>query len=177
MDIQEFVAQSIGCWKSQRSAHHLAFSHFEAIQSTIDIVALSSDDPGVVALCKDYDTDLSAIVSPFRMTWEGETDWDENITKGTCILVPVPDVDRPQHGKLLRDQGYAEEMAAAGHYYLTEDQTFVLVTEYDRAAAEEKIWFVNPNVRCRVSLIKTSTGTGVVTASFASEIRQEAPQP
>ena len=177
MDIQEFVAQSIGCWKSQRSAHHLAFSHFEAIQSTIDIVALPLDDPAVISLCKDYDTDLSSIVSPFRMTWEGETDWDDKITKGTCILVPVPDLDRPQHGKLLRDQGYAEEMAAAGHYYLTEDETFVLVTEYDRAAAEEKIWFVNPNVRCRVSLIKTSTGTGVVTASFASEIRQEAPKP
>jgi phycoerythrin-associated linker protein len=176
MDIQEFVAQSIGCWKSQRSAHHLAFSHFEAIQSTIDIVALPADDPEVVALCKDYDTDLGSIVSPFRMTWEGETDWDENITKGTCILVPVPDVDRPQQGKLLRDQGYAEEMAAAGHYHLTEDGTFVLVTEYDRAAAEEKIWFVNPNVRCRVSLIKTSTGTGVVTASFSSEIRQESPK-
>jgi phycoerythrin-associated linker protein len=174
MDIQEFVAQSIGCWKSQRSAHHLAFSHFEAIQSTIDIVALPMNDPAVTALCKDYNTELSAIISPFRMTWEGETDWDENITKGTCILVPVPDVDRPQQGKLLRDQGYAEEMAAAGRYYITEDQTFVLVTEYDRAAAEEKIWFVNPNVRCRVSLIKTITGTGVVTASFSSEIRQEA---
>ncbi len=173
MDIQEFVAQSIGCWKSQRSAHHLAFSHFEAIQSTIDIINLSMDDPAVAELCRNYDTALSAIVSPFRMTWEGETDWDENITKGTCVLIPVPDVDRPQQGKLLRDQGYAEEMAAVGRYYITEDQTFVLVTEYDRAAAEEKIWFVNPNFRCRVSLIKTATGNGVVTASFSSEIRQE----
>jgi phycoerythrin-associated linker protein len=174
MDIQEFVSQSIGCWKSQRSAHHLAFSHFEAVQSTIDIVSLSVNDREVVALCKDYDTELSSIASPFRMTWEGETDWDENqVVKGTCILIPVPDPQRPRHGKLLRDVGYAEEIAAAGHYHLTEDNTFVLVTEYDRAAAEEKIWFVNPNVRCRVSLIKTSAGTGLVTASFSSEIRQE----
>jgi phycoerythrin-associated linker protein len=172
MDIQEFVAQSIGCWKSQRSAHHLAFSHFEAIQSTIDIVDLPIEDPAVAALCQDYSTDLSSIASPFRMSWEGETDWDENKVKGTCILVPVPDLERPRQGKLLRDQGYAEEMAAAGHYHITEDGTFVLLTEYDRAAAEEKIWFVNPNVRCRVSLIKTSGGTGVVTASFSSEIRQ-----
>jgi phycoerythrin-associated linker protein len=173
MDIQEFVAQSIGCWKSQRSAHHLAFGHFEAIHSTIDIVDLSREDAAVMALCKDYDTDLTAIASPFRMSWEGETDWDENQVKGTCILVPVPDPDQPSRGKLLRDQGYAEEMAAVGHYHITPDGTFVLVTEYDRAAAEEKIWFVNPNLRCRVSLIKTSTGNGVVTASFSSEIRQE----
>lgn len=174
MDIQEFVSQSIGCWKSQRSAHHLAFSHFEAVQSTIEIVSLGVDDPAVVALCKDYDTDPSTIVSPFRMTWEGETDWDENqVVKGTCVLVPIPDRHQSHQGKLLRDVGYAEEMAAVGHYQLTADGTFVLLTEYDRAAAEEKIWFVNPNVRCRVSLIKTSTGTGVVTASFSSEIRQE----
>jgi phycoerythrin-associated linker protein len=59
-----------------------------------------------------------------------------------------------------------------GGYFITEDETFVLTTAYERAAAEEKIWFVNPNVRCRVSLIKTSAGTGVVTASFSSEIRQ-----
>jgi phycoerythrin-associated linker protein len=174
VDIREFVERSIGHWRSQRSAHHLAFSHFEAIQSEIEIAPLASDEPGVVELCHAYDTDPQAIVSPFRMTWEGQSDWDESeVLKGTCILVPVPDRGRPQQGKLLRDQGYAETMAAAGEYTLTEDGTFVLVTAYDRAAAEERIWFVNPNVRCRVSLIKTSAGTGVVTASFSSEIRQE----
>jgi phycoerythrin-associated linker protein len=174
MDIREFVERSIGCWRSQRSAHHLAFSHFEAIQSVIDIVSLTPDDPDVLELCHTYSVEPQSVVCPFRMTWEGQSDWDESeVLKGTCILVPVPDGEYSQKGKLLRDQGYAETMAAVGRYTLTEDGTFVLVTEYDRAAAEERIWFVNPNVRCRVSLIKTSAGTGVVTASFSSEIRQE----
>jgi len=173
MDITEFVANSIGHWRSQRSAHHLAFGHFEAVQSEIDIVSLSVDDPVVIDLCKTYNVDLRSVVSPFRMSWEGQSDWeDSEVVKGTCVLVPVPDPDQPNCGKLLRDQGYAEEIAAVGDYTLTADGTFVLVTAYDRAAAEEKIWFVNSNVRCRVSLIKTSAGTGVVTASFASEIRQ-----
>ncbi|MBW4550316.1 MAG: phycobiliprotein lyase [Aphanocapsa sp. GSE-SYN-MK-11-07L] len=171
MDIQEFVERSIGCWRSQRSAHHLAFSHFEAIQSEIEIVALTADAPEVIALCQANCVSLDTIVSPFQMSWQGQSDWDENEVKGSCILVPVP--ESPQRGKLLRDQGYAETIAAVGDYSLTEDGTFVLNTAYDRAAAEEKIWFVNPNVRCRVSLIKTSAGTGVVTASFSSEIRQE----
>ncbi|MGI0484127.1 phycobiliprotein lyase [Pantanalinema rosaneae CENA516] len=173
MDITEFVARSIGHWRSQRSAHHLAFGHFEAIQSEIDIVALSITDPAVLDLCKTYEVDPESAVSPFRMSWEGQSDWDDSeAVKGTCVLVPVPDPVQPNRGKLLRDQGYAETIAAAGDYTLTEDGTFVLVTAYDRAAAEEKIWFVNPDVRCRVSLIKTSAGTGVVTASFSSEIRQ-----
>lgn len=174
MDISEFVGKSLGKWRSQRSAHHLIFSHFEAVQSVIDIVALSPDDPEVLALCRDYDTDPQAIASPFRMSWEGESDWDEDEKeelKGTTVLVPVPDADSPNRGKLLRDRGYAETMAAIGEYHFTEDGTFVLVTSYDRAAAEEKIWFVNPNLRFRVSTIKTSEGTGVVTASFSSEIR------
>lgn len=173
MDIAQFVERSIGRWRSQRSAHHLAFSHFEAVQSVIDIVPLVPDDEAVVALCKAHTIELGQITHPFRMSWEGESDWDENeVLKGTCVLVPVPDPDSPNRGKLLRDQGYAETVAAVGDYHITDDGTFVLVTAYDRAAAEEKIWFANPNLRFRVSLIKTSNGTGVVTASFASEIRQ-----
>ncbi|UBF25944.1 phycobiliprotein lyase [Kovacikia minuta CCNUW1] len=173
MDITEFVANSMGRWRSQRSVHHLAFGHFEAVQSEIDIVSLTMDDPAVIDLCKAHQVDPQFAVSPFRMSWEGQSDWDETETvKGSCVLVPVPDRERVNQGKLLRDQGYAETISAAGDYTLTEDGTFVLVTAYDRAAAEEKIWFVNPNVRCRVSLIKTSAGTGVVTASFSSEIRQ-----
>jgi phycoerythrin-associated linker protein len=87
------------------------------------------------------------------------------------VLVPIPDAVQPNRGKLLRSQGYAEEMAAVGDYFFTEEGVFVLETFYDRAAAEERIWFVNPNLRFRVSMIKTSGGSGVVTASFASEIR------
>lgn len=174
MDIQEFVQQSIGQWRSQRSAHHLAFRHFEAIESTINIVALTCEDPLVIDLCKAYSVSPEQVVSPFQMSWEGYSDWDEGeeALKGTSVLVPVPSQEQSNCGKLLRDQGYAETMAAAGDYRLMEDGTFVLTTSYDRAAAEEKIWFVNPNIRCRVSLIKTSAGSGVVTASFSSEIRQ-----
>ena len=173
MDITEFVGNSIGRWRSQRSAHHLAFAHFEAVESEINIVPLLVDDPAVLSLCKSCKVDPKRVVSPFRVSWAGQSDWDDDeVLEGSSILVPVPDLQQVNRGKLLRDQGYAETMEAAGDYRFTEDGTFVLMTVYDRAAAEEKIWFVNPNVRCRVSLIKTSAGTGVVTASFSSEIRQ-----
>jgi len=174
MDIQTFVQQSVGQWRSQRSAHHLAFGHFEAIESVIEIVPLTGDDPSVVALCKANGVAPEQVVSPFRVSWQGHSDWDEGekSLEGSSILVPVPDPSQTNCGQLLRDQGYAETMASVGKYHITEDEMFVLTTDYDRAAAEEKIWFVNPNVRCRVSFIKTSAGTGVVTASFSSEIKQ-----
>ncbi|MGF1602156.1 MAG: phycobiliprotein lyase [Thermosynechococcaceae cyanobacterium] len=174
MNISEFVSSSIGCWKSQRSVHHLAFGHFEAVQSEVNIVPLSVDESSVISLCHTYNVDPQLAASPFQISWEGQSDWDDNeSSSGTTILVPVPDPQQGNCGRLLRDQGYAEKTAAVGDYYFTEEGTFVLETPYDRAAAEEKIWFINPNVRFRVALIKTSAGTGVVTASFASEIKQE----
>lgn len=172
MNINEFIEKSIGRWRSQRSAHHLAFSHFEEVRSIVDIVSLTGDDPSVIELCQSYDIDPATATSPFMMSWEGESDWnEEEKLAGNSILVPIPDLDRPNEGKLLRSQGYAETMAAVGHYHITEEGTFILLTEYDRAAAEERIWFATANLRFRVSSIKTSDGTGVVTASFSSEIR------
>ena len=171
MDIETFVERSLGEWRSQRSAHHLAFGHFEEVRSTINIEALGMGDPGVLELCQRYGVAPENVVSPFKMRWEGESDWDEEqVIEGSTILVPVP--DSATTGQLLREQGYAETMESAGTYRLTGDGTFILTTAYDRAAAEEKIWFATPNLRFRVSLIKTSSGKGVTTASFSSEVRR-----
>lgn len=188
MNIDTFVARSLGRWRSQRSAHHLAFAHFEEIRSMITIEELEKNDPAVLALCESQGVDHQAIATPFKMSWEGETDWNEDdVLKGQTVLVPVPDSPdnsldnssdsgsdnsgQGNSGKLLRDQGYAETIPAAGHYVIHPDGTFVLTTGYDRAAAEEKIWFASDNLRFRVSLIKTSDGKGVTTASLSSEIR------
>lgn len=172
MTITEFVQKSIGNWRSLRSVHHLAFSHLEVVNSEIEIIALKVDDPEVINLCEEHNIDLQLIETPFRMTWEGESDWDEKEDlKGTTVLVPIPDQNNPEKGQLLRDRGYAETMTAIANYHIQPDGTFVLITSYDRASAEEKIWFVNPKLRFRVSMIKTSDGKGVLTASMSSEIR------
>ncbi|NJK37080.1 MAG: phycobiliprotein lyase [Oscillatoriales cyanobacterium RM1_1_9] len=172
MDIAQFIERSIGQWRSQRSVHHLAFRHFEEVISTIEIVALVPDSQEVLDLCQTHGVDPQLIVHPFRMSWQGESDWDEaEVVEGSTVLVPVPDTDCPNQGKLLRDQGYAETIPAIGQYRIGADGVFVLHTPYDRAMAEEKIWFASEHIRFRVSLIKTSLGSGVTTASFSSEVR------
>ncbi|VEP18782.1 Chromophore lyase CpcS/CpeS 3 [Hyella patelloides LEGE 07179] len=172
MNIVEFVKLSFGQWRSQRSAHHLAFRHFEEVTSTIDIEQLALDDERVIQLCKAHNIDPQIANSPFKMSWSGESDWDEDETlEGSTILVPIPDPENLTKGRLLREQGYAETIPSIGEYSIGEDGTFLLKTKYDRATAEEKIWFATDNLRFRVSLIKTSDGKGVTTASFSSEIR------
>ncbi len=172
MNIDEFVERSLGKWRSQRSAHHLAFRHFEEVTSEIEIKSLAHNDKRVIELCKTNQVDAHLVTSPFYMSWSGQSDWDEDeVLSGSTVLVPVPDLENPTLGKLLREQGYAETVPAIGYYQLVEDGSFILTTKYERAAAEEKIWFATPNLRLRVSLIKTGDGKGVTTASFSSEIR------
>jgi phycoerythrin-associated linker protein len=172
MNITEFIELSLGRWRSQRSAHHLAFGHFEEVMSQIDIEPLTVDDTRVIELCKAHQIEPELALSPFRMSWSGESNWDEEETQtGSSILIPIPEAGDLTKGRLLREQGYAETIPSVGEYTIGEDGTFVLTTKYDRAAAEEKIWFVTPNLRCRVSLIKTSDGKGVTTVSYSSEIR------
>ncbi len=176
MNIETFVDRSLGRWRSQRSSHNLAFQHSEEVLSKVDIVSVAASDESVIELCKAQGFDPEAAVSPFHMAWEGESDWDDDEkTEGSCLLVPIADPNGvANQGKLLRSKGYAEEMPAVGEYRFTEEGVFVLITPYDRASAEERIWFGTPNLRFRVSMIRTSDGAGVLTASFASEIRSQA---
>ncbi len=167
--IAAFVQKSLGRWRSQRSVHHMAFGHFEQVESELEIMPVAVDAPAVVALCEAWGVAPATAIAPFAMKWEGRSDWDggQEVLAGECLLVPVP-----SQGKLLRDRGYAETLPAAGTFGFGLDGTLVLTTPYERAAAEERIWFVTDDVRYRVSSIRTSSGRGVVTASFSTEIRR-----
>jgi phycoerythrin-associated linker protein len=171
MTVDEFFARSMGEWRTQRSSHNLVWSQFEAVTSEIAIVERASDDPEVLALCVSNDVDPANAVISVHMSWEGESDWDDEVeaVSGETLMTVVKDT--PTTGRLLRSQGYAETIPAVGKWVMTPDGAFVLNTFYDMAAAEERIWFATPDLRLRVSNIRTASGKGVVTASFASEIR------
>ena len=169
--IEHFVTRSLGTWTAQRSGHNLAFRHVEEVESEIRIAPVDPEDPRLVELLASNHVASSAMCCPFSVTWQGTSDWDENATSdGSCLLVPVPESDAT--GRLLRSQGYTETIPAVGHYRFSDDGAFVLVTPYERASAEERVWFATDDLRLRVALMRTSSGRGVLQASFSSEIRQ-----
>lgn len=174
MTVDEFFEKSVGEWSSQRSSHNLAWAQFEAITSDITITKKTANDDEVVSLCRQHEIAVEETDVSIAMSWEGESDWDEDeVMEGTAVMSVVK--DGPANGRLLRSVGYAETIPAVGKWEMTEDGVFVLHTFYEAAAAEERIWFATPNLRMRVSLIRTSSGNGVVTASFSTEIRKLRP--
>ena len=177
MTIEQFVAQSSGKWRSMRSGHSLAFQQFEEVLSEVTIEAISKDDSAVKQLLESSlanKLNLETISSPFKMEWCAESDWEpedpSEVSSGSCIIIPL--VKDISSGTLIRSIGYAEAEAEISEYKFSNDGTFTLTTNYEQSIAEEKIWFVSENVRCRSSVLRTSAGSGVLQTSFASEVRR-----
>lgn len=177
MDIKEFFEQSAGKWFSQRTSHHLAFRQAENGKSNIRIEMLAADDPEVVKLCQQYEVDPGLALCGARVTWDGTMEWDEDKEnhKGSTVLVPVPDLDKPNEGRLLREMGYAEKAPVAGRYMMGSDDALTLITEYETMYSEERLWFASPNLRLRTSILKRFGGFSM--ASLSSEIRMGVGQP
>lgn len=77
-------------------------SYFEEVCFIIDIVDLLKIDYEVKNLCDFSGVDIENVVFFFKMSWEGELDWDENeIIKGSCVLVLIFEDDNLKKGKLL----------------------------------------------------------------------------
>ena len=177
MTIEQFVAQSSGKWRSMRSGHSLAFQQFEEVLSEVVIEELSKEDPGVKQLLESSlakKQDKYSISSPFKMEWCAESDWEPDdpseVSSGSCIIVPL--AKDKSSGTLIRSIGYAESESAISEYSFLDDGTFTLTTQYEQSIAEERIWFVSENVRCRSSVLRTSAGSGILQTSFASEVRR-----
>ena len=175
MNIEQFVAQSEGKWRSMRSGHSLAFQQFEDVLSEVEISKIDSNDADIAKLLAASKMHSDRVVAcPFRMQWAAESDWEPDdpneVSSGSCLIVPLPLDDT--HGNLLRSVGYAEAAPAESSYSFLSDGTFVLTTKYEQSIAEERIWFVSDNVRCRSSVLRTSAGSGILQTSFASEVRR-----
>ena len=177
MTIEQFVAQSSGKWRSMRSGHSLAFQQFEEVLSEVTIEEIDKENTAVQQLLESSiitNQDEHLVTSPFRMEWCAESDWEpedpSEVSSGSCIIVPLTKDN--YSGKLIRSVGYAESEAAISEYQFLDDGTFTLTTQYEQSIAEERIWFVSENVRCRSSVLRTSAGSGILQTSFASEVRR-----
>ena len=177
MTIEQFIAQSEGSWRSMRSGHSLAFQQFEEVLSEITIELIDRNEQEVYDLSQVYKQEENkryTFIQPFKMTWSAESDWEPDdpseVSSGTCIIIPLKEDD--EKGLLIRSLGYAESQMAKSSYEFLSDGTFILKTHYEQSIAEERIWFVSKNVRCRSSILKTSEGSGILQTSFASEVKK-----
>lgn len=181
MDIIEFFEQSAGKWFSQRTLHNLTSGQLQAGKSELKIEILPASDPAAIALCSEHAiAPASAPLAGVRITWNVIA--DKNQKNGSTVVVPVPNSDNPKVGKLLQSGGAAPKnglaklpAGIASGYTIGEDDVLTLITQTEDFYAEERLWYLMPNLRIRTSVVKRSSGMTI--ASFCSEIRMGVTQP
>ena len=175
MEIEHFVNKSVGEWTSMRSGHSLAFKQFEEVISDIKINLLSKQDRKVQDFLTLSGYSEGEVISPFEIEWSGTSNWEDTQAikeqlKGNSLLIPIK--HSSNSGIMLRSRGYAEANQAISEYQILPKSTIVLKTVYEQTIAEERIWFVHQNVRCRSSVVKSKRMSAILQTSFASEIRK-----
>ncbi|VXD25613.1 Chromophore lyase CpcS/CpeS 1 [Planktothrix serta PCC 8927] len=169
MNIIEFFELSAGKWFSQRTLHNLKSGQLQAGKSNLIMESLPQTDATVVQLCQQHKIDPTTISGGFRLTWDGTMEGNPNQQKGSAIVVPIINPEHPQEGQLLQSQDTTPNQSLSGRYSLGADEVLTLITESPNFYAEERLWYLMPNLRLRTSIVKNSTG--LTQASFCSEIR------
>ncbi|MEB3274060.1 MAG: phycobiliprotein lyase [Prochlorothrix sp.] len=187
MNALEFFQRSAGQWYSQRTTHHLAFRRAETGNSMITVEPLGAMDPKIQSICQFHRIDPALALGGAYITWRGTMEWDrtEAAHQGSSVFALVPDrhpepeshaadsMGRVDQGRLLRDQGYGENMPVVGRYRIENGDRLVLTTNYETLSAEEQFWFASPRMRVRWSAVKRLGG--FVTTSFCTETRTDSP--
>ncbi|MGH2415000.1 MAG: phycobiliprotein lyase [Microcystaceae cyanobacterium] len=157
MDIIEFFQLSAGNWRSHRMTHHLVFQKAEMGDSDIEVEFLAAAHPDVIELCQMHQIDANLSVGGSLVHWKGTMEFDyreDDKHEGKTVFAIVPDADNPFQGRLLRERGYAEIIPVVGRYQMDDAGILLLTTDYETMSAIERFWFVSPNVRMRLSVMK-----------------------
>jgi hypothetical protein len=165
MDIVSFVETLAGKWFSQRTTHYLASQSSKAGQSNLLIEVLPATDASLVQLCETQGQDPSHIACGLKVDQDSRMDGDTSNTQRTTLMVMLQPAANGT-GVLL--QANPKEPVAQGEYGL-ENEVLTLTTQTPNGTIQERLWFVNSNLRMRTSVFKV--GDAEQMASFCSEIR------
>tara|TARA_Y100001968_G_C19061464_1_gene573981 strand:+ start:81 stop:614 length:534 start_codon:yes stop_codon:yes gene_type:complete len=173
MLIEDFFLKSVGEWNSMRSGHSLAFQEFEEIRSKVKISRTKENDYRVNKLLKDNLLTGIEVQNAFLINWQAKSEWDHENTKknssGESLLIPL-EISKNE-GKILRSQGYTEDIQLISLYKILDDGTLVISSNYNQISTEERIWFVSNNVRSRSSVTRSIESQAILQTSYASEVR------
>ncbi len=170
MDIVNFFESLAGKWFSQRTIHNLPVQSSQAGQSNLQIEWLPAGDGELAQVCAPLDHDPSQIACGLRIHQDGQIEGQTQKIQGTALIVLMTPSDTGE-GVLVQAVG---STVRQGHYRV-EDEVLTITTPTETGQIEERLWFANPNLRMRTSVVKVGDREQI--ASFCSEIRMGVTKP
>ena len=157
MDIVNFFEKVEGTWFSQRTIHQISTQQSQTGQITLEITRLTADAAPVAALCDKFAADPAQTVAALQTRPEG----------GEAALLVALKGDSDSEGAFLSQA--ADGSLIQGQYRL-ENEVLTLESEVQGLRSQERLWYLNPNLRMRTCIVNQPDGSQL--ASFCSEIRR-----
>ncbi len=168
MDIVNFFEKVEGTWFSQRTTHFGPGKPSQTGQTTLQMTRLLATDDRITALCNRFSANVEDAISlAIEQNGSGGTYTAAPSTPAQTTLLVALKSETGDSGIFFSQT--EQEAAVVGRYTL-KDEVLTLKVQTDDIQSEERIWFMNPNLRMRTSVLRRKDGFEM--ASFCSEIRR-----
>ena len=164
-----FFRKSEGMWFTQRSVHHFDLVADQSGESNLTVSVIEPGDSRIKDICETQGIDPARAMGGASFMWQDNKDQAEPDADHAAILVDIPDDDTGRSGKLLRNQGYVEQIPVISRYWFGQDGILTIDTDYDKQQGQERCWFITDDFRVRVSTVRMVNGVFLMT--YCSEQR------
>ena len=167
--MSDFFEASRGTWLNRRVIHHHDNQDDESADSNLIIEPFGVHDPVVQKVCDALNVEVEQAAGGARFWWESNLMSQMRNDDYAAVVVDAPHPDNPSQGFLLRDVGYVEKKSVMSSYSFAEDGVLTITTRYDTNVGIERCWFVNDQIRMRVSSVQFLDGVAMTT--YCTEFR------
>ena len=167
--MKDFFEASRGLWLNRRVVHHLDSQDDEAADSNLIIEPFDASDEAVEKVCEVFGISVEEAGGGARFWWESNLLADTRNDDYAAVVINVPNSEDSSTGYLLRDVGYVEKKPALSTYEFAHDGVLTIKTRYDTNFGVERCWFVNDQIRMRVSSVQFLNGAAMTT--YCTEFR------
>ncbi|HIK45539.1 MAG TPA: phycobiliprotein lyase [Leptolyngbyaceae cyanobacterium M65_K2018_010] len=165
MEIVNFFESLAGKWFSQRTTHYLATQSSQAGQSNLLIEFLPPTEASLIQTCGQVGQDPSQVLCGLKVDQDSRLDGESQSIQSSVVMIFLTPQGAGQ-GRFWQSSPAALPLQGD---YLLEQEVLTLNSQTSANRIEERLWFANPNLRMRTSVLKV--GEEVQMASFCSEIR------
>ena len=149
---EQFFADCIGNWQSDRTYHYLTHKEIERSQTTFEVQPLTSDQKAKVLSDNAYEKLNNLETLPgfnlgfYTISERGE----EKKQNLNLMFVPKSDNNGLLTGDYLRDRAYEEDRPIISDFsFNSQSRELLMTTNYTRVVSVDSIVLTNPALRIR----------------------------
>ena len=149
---EQFFAECVGNWQSDRTYHYLAYQEIERSQTTFEVRPLSSQQKAKVLLDNAYEKlDNLEILPGFNLGFYTISETGQEKKQNLNLMfVPKSENNKLLEGDYLRDRAYEEDRPIISHFSFNSDtRELLMTTNYTRVVSVDSITLTNPTLRIR----------------------------